>query len=143
VAFVAVYDANVLYPGSLRDLLIRLAKTISFKPSGVTPPFSEYTSGHSTQSGAWAEAMTSLFGDGYGFTDHTHDEALFRPNIQLIPSGSRRGRVSRLYGGIHYRFANDNGIASGICVGREVAALPLRWWMAGLIQSDSAICQVA
>ncbi|HVR33707.1 MAG TPA: hypothetical protein VMS74_13495 [Acidimicrobiia bacterium] len=28
-----------------------------------TPPFPEYSSGHSTQSGAWAEVMTAMFGD--------------------------------------------------------------------------------
>jgi hypothetical protein len=128
VAFVAVYDANVLYPGSLCDLLIRLAKTISFKPSGVTPPFSEYTSGHSTQSGAWAEVMTSLFGDGYEFTDHTHDEArLSARTFSSFHQAAEETAVSRLYRGMHYRFANDNGLASGICVGREAAALPLRW----------------
>lgn len=31
MAFVAVYDANVLYPGSLRDLLVRLAQTGLFQ----------------------------------------------------------------------------------------------------------------
>ncbi len=31
MAFVAIYDANVLYPGSLRDLLIRLGQTGLFQ----------------------------------------------------------------------------------------------------------------
>ena len=31
MAFVAIYDANVLYPGSLRDLLVRLAQTGLFQ----------------------------------------------------------------------------------------------------------------
>lgn len=31
MAFIAVYDANVLYPGSLRDLLVRLAQTGLFQ----------------------------------------------------------------------------------------------------------------
>ena len=34
--------------------------------------------------------------------------------------------VSRLYGGIHYRFGNDNGLAAGICIGRAAAQIPLR-----------------
>lgn len=92
-----------------------------------TPPFPEYTSGHSTQSGAWAEVMTSLFGDGYGFTDHTHDEAgISARQFSSFHQAAQETAVSRLYGGIHYRFGNDNGLASGSCVGREAAALPIR-----------------
>jgi hypothetical protein len=94
----------------------------------ITPPFPEYTSGHSTQSGAWAEVMTSLFGDHYEFTDHTHDDFGFSPrSFSSFHQAATETAVSRLYGGIHYRFGNDNGLASGICVGREAAALPLRW----------------
>lgn len=92
-----------------------------------TPPFPEYTSGHSTQSGAWAEVMTSLFGDGYGFTDHTHAEAGFSARkFSSFHQAAEEIAVSRLYGGIHYRFGNDNGLVSGVCVGREAAVLPLR-----------------
>ena len=38
-----------------------------------TPPFPEYTSGHSVQSGALAKILSSLFGENYNFTDHTHE----------------------------------------------------------------------
>ena len=31
MAFVALFDANVLYPGSLRDLVVRLGKTELFR----------------------------------------------------------------------------------------------------------------
>ncbi len=31
MAFVALYDANVLYPGSLRDLLVRLGQSRLFQ----------------------------------------------------------------------------------------------------------------
>jgi hypothetical protein len=44
----------------------------------VTPPFPEYTSGHSVQSAAAAVVLTDLFGDNYAFTDNTH-EALGLP----------------------------------------------------------------
>ncbi len=37
MAFIAVYDAIVLYPGSLRDLLIRLGQPASTKPNGAKP----------------------------------------------------------------------------------------------------------
>ena len=92
-----------------------------------TPPFPEYSSGHSAQSGAWAEAMTSFFGDGYGFTDHTHDEAGLTPrSFTSFHHAAAETAVSRLYGGIHYRFGNENGLDSGVCIGRKAADLPLQ-----------------
>jgi hypothetical protein len=92
-----------------------------------TPPFPEYSSGHSTQSGAWAEVMTSMFGGGYQFTDHTHDDHGFPPrSFTSFRHAAEEAAVSRLYGGIHYRFGNDNGLAAGICIGAAAAQLPLR-----------------
>jgi len=92
-----------------------------------TPPFPEYSSGHSTQSGAWAEVMTSMFGDGYPFTDHTHDNLVLPPrSFTSFQHAAGEAAVSRLYGGIHYRFGNDNGLAAGACLGKAAAQLPLR-----------------
>lgn len=92
-----------------------------------TPPFPEYSSGHSTQSGAWAEVMTSLFGEGYGFTDHTHEEAgLGSRSFSSFREAAEEAAVSRLYGGIHYRFANDSGLEAGRCIGRQAADMQLR-----------------
>jgi hypothetical protein len=34
--------------------------------------------------------------------------------------------ISRLYGGIHFRAAIDNGVAQGVCIGESVNRLPLR-----------------
>jgi hypothetical protein len=91
-----------------------------------TPPFPEYISGHSTQSGAWAEVMTAMFGGGYQFTDHTHDDRGFPPrSFTSFQHAAEEAAVSRLYGGIHYRFGNDNGLAAGICIGRAAAQIPL------------------
>lgn len=92
-----------------------------------TPPFPEYSSGHSSQSGAWAEVMTSLFGDGFEFTDHTHDAAGLSPrSFTSFREAAEEAAVSRLYGGIHYRFGNENGLAAGACIGRAAANLSLR-----------------
>jgi hypothetical protein len=98
----------------------------TWSPLVTTPPFPEYTSGHSSQSAAWAEVMTSLFGDGYEFTDGTHGDAGLAPrSFRSFREAAGEAAVSRLYGGIHYRFGNDNGFDAGTCVGRGVAALPL------------------
>ena len=98
----------------------------TWSPLVTTPPFPEYTSGHSSQSAAWAEVMTSLFGDGYEFTDGTHGDAGLAPrSFRSFREAAGEAAVSRLYGGIHYRFGNENGFDAGTCVGRGVAALPL------------------
>ena len=90
-----------------------------------TPPFPEYTSGHSVQSGASAEVMTALFGS-MSFTDHTHD-ALGLParSFSSFDDAATEAAISRLYGGIHYRSAIENGLEQGRSIGKKVNALPL------------------
>jgi hypothetical protein len=79
-----------------------------------TPPFPEYTSGHSVISSASAVTLTSLFGDNFAFTDSTEVE--FGLTARSFPSfikASEEAAISRLYGGIHYRPAIENGITEG------------------------------
>jgi hypothetical protein len=79
-----------------------------------TPPFPEYTSGHSVISSASAVTLTSLFGDNFAFTDSTEVE--FGLSVRSFPSfikASEEAAISRLYGGIHYRPAIENGIVEG------------------------------
>lgn len=90
----------------------------------ITPPFPEYTSGHSVQSSAAAAVLTSLFGEDIAFTDHTHD-ALGYPSRSFTSfnAAAEEAAISRLYGGIHYRAAIENGLAQGRCVASKVLAL--------------------
>ncbi|HEX5579858.1 MAG TPA: vanadium-dependent haloperoxidase [Candidatus Limnocylindria bacterium] len=91
-----------------------------------TPPFPEYTSGHSVQSGASATVMTATFGP-LAFTDHTHDERGLAPrSFSSFEAAAQEAAISRLYGGIHYRAAIDRGIEQGRRIGAAVAALPLQ-----------------
>lgn len=91
-----------------------------------TPPFPEYNSGHSTQSAAWAEVMTALFGNTHAFTDHTHDTSGMEPrSFSAFREAADEAAVSRLYGGIHYRFGNQSGLDMGRCLGRAVAEISL------------------
>ncbi|MES2551891.1 MAG: vanadium-dependent haloperoxidase, partial [Pseudomonadota bacterium] len=46
----------------------------AWEPLLITPPFPEYTSGHSTQSGAASTVLTSIFGDSFPFDDATHED---------------------------------------------------------------------
>jgi hypothetical protein len=71
-------------------------------PLLVTPPFPEYTSGHS-QSAAAAMVLTDLFG-AYPFTDHTHDAIGLQPrSFRSFMDAAHEAAISRLDGGIHFR----------------------------------------
>ena len=93
----------------------------------VTPPFPEYSSGHSVQSGAAFQVLTDLFGENYAFVDHTHDERGFAPrSFGSFFEAADEAAISRLYGGIHFRTAIVNGVIQGTCIGEAVSALPFQ-----------------
>jgi hypothetical protein len=90
------------------------------------PPFPEYTSGHSTQSGSAAEVLTGIFGDNFAFTDQTHSLL----SLGLAPRSftsfyqmAEESGISRIYAGIHYNSANVQGRLSGYAIGEEVLNL--------------------
>ena len=91
-----------------------------------TPNFPEYTSGHSVQSGAAAQVLTSMFGAGYSFVDSTHYPTWTPRSFSSFDDFANEAAMSRLFGGIHYRDAIVFGLDQGECVGVRVAALPLR-----------------
>jgi PAP2 superfamily len=96
-------------------------------PLLVTPPFPEYPSGHSVQSGAALQVLTDLFGRRYAFVDHTHEDRGLAPRrFGSFLEAADEAALSRLYGGIHFRAAIENGLAQGRRIGRAVGRLPLR-----------------
>ncbi len=126
-AFISCWKAKYIYNLIRPITVVHEHVDPSFSIPLPTPPFPEYTSGHSVQSGAAAKVLTDLFGDNYAFTDVTQ---VFRSDID----GSARSfssfyafadeaAISRLYGGIHYRKAIDEGIAQGLGVGENISAL--------------------
>ncbi len=93
----------------------------------ITPPFPEYPSGHSTQSGAAATVLTALFGEGYAFEDRTHEaDGLTPRNYESFWDAAEEAGISRLYGGIHYRAAIVEGLEQGRCIGAHTVALKTR-----------------
>jgi hypothetical protein len=86
-----------------------------------TPPFPEYTSGHSVISTAASVILTHLFGDHFSFTDDTEVEfGLPRRMFNSFTGAAEEAAISRLYGGIHFRDAIENGMKEGKQIGQYV-----------------------
>ena len=99
----------------------------AWEPLLITPPFPEYPSGHSTQSGAAAAVLEGLYGTGFAFDDHTHEEeGLGVRSYAGFWQAAEEAAMSRLYGGIHFPAANINGLEQGRCVGGHVLRLKTR-----------------
>lgn len=79
-----------------------------------TPAFPAYTSGHSTFSGAGAKILASFFGqDAVAFTTSSDDvPGVSRSYTRFSQAANEAGR-SRIYGGIHWEFDNQDGLSSG------------------------------
>ncbi|MEM7571481.1 MAG: vanadium-dependent haloperoxidase [Bacteroidota bacterium] len=92
-----------------------------WEPLLQTPPFPEHTSGHSVVSRASATVLTDFFGDDFAFDDDSEVEyGLPVRSFTSFLAASDEAAVSRLYGGIHYRPAIDDGVTQGEAVGRHV-----------------------
>ncbi len=94
-----------------------------------TPPFPEYTSGHSTQTGASMQIMTDFMGsDSYSFTDSTQfiarfdlpDEVIVPRNFISFSECAKEVSNSRIYGGIHFRKACEEGLTTGNLVAKNI-----------------------
>jgi hypothetical protein len=126
-AFIANWDAKYRYDLLRPVTYIRRLIDKTWEPLLITPPFPEYPSGHSTQSGAAASVLTALFGPDVTFADDTHvDDGLAVRTFSSFREAAAEAGISRLYGGIHFRAAIENGLAQGDCVGAAVNALHTR-----------------
>jgi hypothetical protein len=133
-AFISCWDekyrSNRIRPETYIDRYI----DPRWQPYLQTPPFPEYTSGHSVISTAAAEVLTYLFGDRIDYMDNAEELFDIQPRrFHSFREAAGEAAVSRMYGGIHYRDAVVNGQTEGralgeIIVGRLRAAgvRPLR-----------------
>jgi hypothetical protein len=93
----------------------------SWRPFIQTPPFPGYTSGHATISGAAAEIMTSWYGDHLLLTDTSLVEFGIKGRVLTsFRNAAKEAAISRFYGGIHYRFDNEEGNKMGIKIGNFI-----------------------
>ena len=93
----------------------------NWTPLWATPAFSSYTSGHATFSAAAATVLDSFFGANFAFTDTRRPESAPRPrHFTGFDQAAAEAAASRMYGGIHFRFDNEVGLAVGREIGRFV-----------------------
>lgn len=98
-----------------------------WEPILITPPFPEYPSGHSTQSGAAATVLTGVLGDAVAFTDNSGVREGFEPrSYPSFWAAADEAGISRLYGGIHFRAAIERGLDQGRCIGNYALSLRTR-----------------
>lgn len=93
----------------------------SWRPLLQTPPFPEYTSGHSVISRTSAVILTAFFGDNFQFIDTS--EVFFglpERNFDSFLQASDEAAISRLYGGIHFRDAIEEGVSQGDKIARFI-----------------------
>ncbi|MEY4531520.1 MAG: hypothetical protein RLZZ156_2241 [Deinococcota bacterium] len=126
-AFIGCWHTKYLYNLLRPTTYIRRHIDPTFEAVLLVPPFPEYPSGHSTQSGAAASVLTIFFGENYAFTDRTgSDNGLEPRNYTSFFAAANEAGISRLYGGIHFRAAIEQGLEQGRCIGAKVNALKFR-----------------
>jgi hypothetical protein len=84
-----------------------------------TPPFPEYTSGHSVASAAAATVLTDLLGE-VSFTDVNTIVEWGTRTFASFRVAAEEAAISRQYGGIHYPMAIEFGMDQGDAVGALV-----------------------
>ncbi len=123
-AFINCWRCKYMF-STLRPITyIRTTISPTWSPLIATPPFPEHTSGHSSQSGAVAAVMESLFGTAFSFTDNTNvGFGQKERSFTSFKQAAEEAAISRLYGGIHLRHANESGLVEGNKIGQSVNSL--------------------
>lgn len=119
--FISVWEEKYRSELVRPETVINRSIDPDWRPVLQTPPFPEYTSGHSVISAAAAEVLTDVFGDGFAYHDDV--EVPYGLPVRWYASfreAAEEAAVSRLYGGIHYPMAVEHGLTQGRQVGRAV-----------------------
>jgi membrane-associated phospholipid phosphatase len=83
-----------------------------------TPPFPEYSSGHSTITAAASVVLGYMYGDNFAFQDTSDLQYIgMQRHFNSFQQAAAEASVSRVYGGIHYRTGVEAGAAQGAKLG--------------------------
>jgi hypothetical protein len=102
-AFIQCWDAKYHYNTARPETVINKYIDPNWQPYLQTPPFPEYTCGHSTCSSAAAEALTSVYGDNFAYTDTSELEfGIKSRSFKSFRHAADENNWARFYGGIHF-----------------------------------------
>lgn len=120
-AFISCWDEKYRSNRIRPETFINRYIDIQWKPLLQTPPFPEYTSGHSVMSTATAGVLTYLLGGDFAFTDNSEEMFDIQArNFTSFMQAADEAAISRLYGGIHYRDAIENGQVQGKKISEKI-----------------------
>ena len=105
-AFIAAWDAKYAYWTMRPVTAAKKLLGIEWQPLILTPPFPSYVSGHASFSGAASVVLSAYLPEA----------------TVALTAMAEEAASSRLYGGIHSRFDNEDGLVLGRRVGTKVLA---------------------
>lgn len=112
------YRSNTVRPETVINKYIDQ----EWRPHLQTPPFPEYTCGHSTVSAAAAETLTKAFGDNFAYTDTSELEfGIANRSFTSFRQAAEENNWARFYGGIHFHHSCIISTEYGKKVGDLVA----------------------
>ena len=125
---IALYDAFIsCWDEKFRSNYVRPVTVINeridqgWTPFLQTPPFPEYTSGHSTITRAAATVLTRLYGENFAFQDTSDIRYIgLQRHFNSFVQAADEASISRVYGGIHYRISVNEGVIAGKKVGELI-----------------------
>ena len=103
-AFIACWNVKFIYWSERPITAVRRTLDPGFVPLLLTPGFPSYVSGHATISGAAASVLADFLPD----------------QKQRFADMATEAAESRLWGGIHFRSDNEEGLKLGASVGRDI-----------------------
>jgi hypothetical protein len=127
---IALYDAFIsCWDEKYRSNVVRPVTVINewkdklWTPFLQTPPFPEYTSGHSTITASASVVLTKLYGDNFEFNDISDLKYIgMQRYFNSFTQAAEEASISRVFGGIHYR----SGIEAGAAQGKKVGELVIK-----------------
>ena len=119
--FIACWNTKFTYDLIRPETYINLYIDNKWVPYLQTPPFPEYSSAHSTISNASATVLTNIFGDNTAFIDNTERRWGWPDRkFESVKDAAQEAGHSRMYGGIHYREAFEEGLKEGERIGEFI-----------------------
>jgi hypothetical protein len=119
-AGISAWDTKYSYHQWRPIAAIRATSDPTWTPLLNTPPFPDYTSGHSTFSGAASAILSAFFGDNVAFTTSSMGlPGVYRSFNSFSEAANEAGR-SRVFGGIHVESSNQAGLIAGREIGNYV-----------------------